>query len=318
MDGCICLNYSCPLWALGALPGSALSTRPPAFISRLGCWLSRHRDLIAFLLWNFEYLGILFTSDGCMRKAVGRMQLPFSLAMARVCSLIKREGIVDTAFAYVWLFQVKALSASLYGCQAWSIPFLQPAKAEQTVLSRSHALFFKRILGLPVTASTRCVLRECGQLPLQFYWVRCVSQFWNACLGNSNQLVQARIRADCRLAGQCGVGWVADVLRYLEEPGGRHAWRHSCASNVRLIQPVNITQFSKQWVLADLADWRVYDGHEPAGIMREDLNRVQCAYHTYFAVPPHDVCSWRVPSVRRTTDKPILPRYFTVPLRPDL
>jgi hypothetical protein len=81
---------------------------------------------------------------------------------------------------------------------------------------------------------------------------------------------------------------------------------------------VNITQFSKQWVLADFADWRVYVGHEPAGIMREDLSHVQCAYHTYFAVPPHDVCSWRVPSVRRNTDKPVLPRYFTVPLQPDL
>ena len=30
----------------------------------------------------------------------------------------------------------------------WSTPFLQ--KTEQTVLSRSHVLFFKRILGLPV------------------------------------------------------------------------------------------------------------------------------------------------------------------------
>ena len=51
---------------------------------------------------------------------------------------------------------------------------LYPARAEQRVLSRSHALFFKRILGLPSTARSRCVLRECGQLPLRLYWAQCV------------------------------------------------------------------------------------------------------------------------------------------------
>jgi hypothetical protein len=98
---------------------------------------------------EFKYLGILFTRDGRMKKAVEQMQIPFSLAMARVRTLVKKERLVDYTYAYVWLFQVMALSASLYGCQVWSTPFLHPTKAEQTVLSRSHALFFKRILGLP-------------------------------------------------------------------------------------------------------------------------------------------------------------------------
>ena len=78
------------------------------------------------------------------------------------------------------------------------------------------------------------------------------------------------------------------MLRYSEEPGDRHARRHQLAVSVRLSQPVSITRFSRLWVVADLVDWQVYDGHEPCGIMREDWSRVQCAYHTYFAVPPRD------------------------------
>ena len=82
----------------------------------------------------------MFTSFGRMTKAAERIQLLFSIAMAKVRTLIK-EGITDHAFAYVWLFQFMALPASLYGCQVWATPFLQ--KAEQIVLSQSHVLLFK-------------------------------------------------------------------------------------------------------------------------------------------------------------------------------
>ena len=71
-------------------------------------------------------------------------------------------------------------------------------------------------------------------------------------------------------------------------------------------------------MLADLADWCVYDDKEQWGIEDEPLSRVRCAYHSYFAIPPYDMGSWRVPSEKRRTDKPRLPQYFTVPLRPDL
>ena len=67
----------------------------------------------------------------------------------------------------------------------------------------------------------------------------------------------------------------------------------------------------------DLADWRAYERHEPAGIVDDRLSRVECAYHTYFAVPPYDWQSWRVPSDQRSTNKPALPRYFLISLWPD-
>ena len=104
----------------------------------------------------------------------------------------------------------------------------------------------------------------------------------------------------------------------LEEPGDRHAWKRQFADSIKRFQPVNLTQFTKFWVLTGLEDWRVYDNHEPWQIEEGHLSRVQCAYHTYFAIPPYDVCSMASPYNPRRTDKPRLPRYFTVPLWPDL
>ena len=269
---------------------------------------------------EFKYLGILFTSNGRMKKAAERMQVPFALAMARVRTLIKQEGLTEYTFAYVWLFQVLALSASLYGCQVWSTPFLPPAKAEHTVLSRSHALFFKRVLGLPCTASNCCVLRECGQLPLQFYWARCVLRFWNACLTSTNPLVCRGLQADWHLAVHHNhqSGWVADLLRYLAEPGAHNAWKHQFADRIKSFAPIGLNQFTKQWVAADIAAWQVYDGREPFHLGNPQLSRVLCAYHTYFAVRPYSGLSWRDPRKARHTDKPAVPRYFYAPLRPEI
>ena len=59
-------------------------------------------------------------------------------------------------------------------------------------------------------------------------------------------------------------------------------------------------EFVKLWVMDDLADWHAYEGHEAAGIVNDQLSRVDCAYHTYFAVPQYDCQSWRVPCDRRS------------------
>ena len=65
---------------------------------------------------EFKYSGIMSTSNRRMTQAAERMQLPFPIALAKVQTLIKKEGVADHAFAYVWLFQIMVLSASLYGC----------------------------------------------------------------------------------------------------------------------------------------------------------------------------------------------------------
>jgi len=48
------------------------------------------------------------------------------------------------------------------------------------------------------------LLREKGQLPLYFYWFRCVARFWNSILTSDNALLSKINEADLRLAHQKG------------------------------------------------------------------------------------------------------------------
>ena len=110
-------------------------------------------------------------------------------------------------------------------------------------------LFLKRFLGLPDSASNRCVLRECGQQPLSFYWFRCTLRFWNACLDSPNPLVQAVLRADWRLAfhHRCPSCWVSELFRFAETLGP------VLAQPLRDFQQVSIPQACRLWIAADLS-----------------------------------------------------------------
>ena len=226
--------------------------------------------------------------------------------MAKVRTLVKKEGLT---FATLWLFQVMALSAGLYRCQVWASPFLPPARAANTGLYKSQALFFKRFLGLPYTTNSRCVLRECGQLPVYFFWFRCHIRFWNSCLHHPNPLVQAGLRADWRLAfvhksEHC---WVNELFRFLEQ------WVPTFAQPIRFLQPVPEAQVCRAWSASDIDYWSQLQGYWPSAISdEENLSRVKSAYHYFFALAPATESSWSDHTSRRTTDKPPVSRYLCV------
>ena len=73
---------------------------------------------------------------------------------------------------------------------------------------------------------------------------------------------------------------------------------------------MNANQFARLWVVADLADWRVYEGREPFYVSHPQLSRVLCTYYTCFAVRPYDWLTWLPPNDRRSTDKPSVPKYL--------
>jgi len=76
------------------------------------------------------------------------------------------------------------------------------------------------LLGVKQSANTHCLLRETGQLPICFYWLRCVARFWNSLLTTNNTLLSTVNEADLRLAHRKG-SWVLEVLSALHEmPGG--------------------------------------------------------------------------------------------------
>ncbi len=119
----------------------------------------------------------------------------------------------------LWIFEVFALSAGLYGCQIWAPKTLTFKSSATTKAHIHHVSFLKMLLGVKQSTNTHCLLRETGRLALYFYWFRCVARFWNSLLTSNNALLSKIIEADLRLAHRKG-SWTFEVLSALHEIPG--------------------------------------------------------------------------------------------------
>ena len=124
----------------------------------------------------------------------------FAGAIARVWKICTELGIKHRKHAMLWVFQVFALSAGLFGCQVWATNTLSLASSTKTKAHIHHVCFLKMLLGVKKSTNTHCLLRETGQMPLYFYWFRCVVRFWNSLLTTNNTLLSKINQADLLLA----------------------------------------------------------------------------------------------------------------------
>ena len=79
------------------------------------------------------------------------------LAIAGVYRTGSSKGITHRKHAMLWLFQVFALTAGLYGCQVWATFSLT---YDSSVTSRANVLhhgFLKKLLGVKKGTDTQCV-----------------------------------------------------------------------------------------------------------------------------------------------------------------
>jgi len=138
----------------------------------------------------------------------------------------------------LWLFQVFALTAGLYGCQVWATFSLT---YDSSVTTRAHVLhlgFLKKLLGVKKGTDTHCVLRETGQMPIFFYWFRCTIRFWNSILSSNNPLLEKIVRADLLLANRNDT-WTYQVLHALQDlPTSQQL-----LDAIRSRQTINLGQF---------------------------------------------------------------------------
>ena len=56
--------------------------------------------------------------------------------------------------------------------------------------------FLKRIVGIKSTSANWCVLPECAQEPLQFYWFRSAIKFWNRMVDSNSNSLRDVMKAD--------------------------------------------------------------------------------------------------------------------------
>jgi hypothetical protein len=160
------------------------------------------------LLTEFKYLGITFTRDGSMPTAANKkMADNFGSAIARVYRIGDSKGVKHRKHAMLWLFQVFALTSGLYGCQVWATSSLIPQKLPPHMSFIFG--FLKRLLGVKKsTGDTHCVLRKTGQMPIFFYWFRCIIRFWNSLLSSNNPLLEKVVQADFLIANRSDTGFI--------------------------------------------------------------------------------------------------------------
>ena len=151
------------------------------------------------LVTEFKYLGITLTRDGSMLTATEKMADNFRSAIARVYRIGDSKGML-------WLFQVFALTAGLYGCQVWPTFSLTNDSSKITSTPILHLGFLKRLLGVKKgTILTACVLRETSQMPICFYWFRCIIRFWYSLLSSNNPLLEKVVQADFLIANRSDI-----------------------------------------------------------------------------------------------------------------
>ena len=72
--------------------------------------------------------------------------------------------------------------------QTWFTQFLKHDNIFSNPLQVAHLAFLKRILGIKSTPTANwCVLRECAQEPLQYYWFRSAVKFWNRMVDSNSK-----------------------------------------------------------------------------------------------------------------------------------
>jgi len=137
----------------------------------------------------FKYLGMIFTKTHNMAAAAEHMLTPFMAGCRRIRQFASEHRLTDRPHSMLWLAKGYALPASMYASQIWGTRYMKQGAEMGCPLQTVHMCLLKGILGVKRTTPNWCVLRECGQEPLQFYWFRAAVRFYNALLcSNSGTL----------------------------------------------------------------------------------------------------------------------------------
>jgi exonuclease III len=250
---------------------------------------------------EFKYLGLILRRDGKMTAATDQMARNFMGGIARVQKAGAELGVLNRKHAMLWLFQTFALTVGLYGCQIWATDKLSYDTSTKTKAHVYHAGFLKSLLGVKRATETHCLLRETGQMPLYFYWFRCVMRFWNSLLSTNNDLLSRVVQADMRYADRAG-SWTYHVITALNHVSNAQQFAAAVRSGAR----VNMNDLEGLLREQVIQDWRSLDNLTPQEA--HSSSRIMRTYHTHFGIPLGTIPGWW--DARKRNKKPLLPNYL--------
>ena len=254
-----------------------------------------------------------------MARATEYAARPFNAGLKHIEEIGADFCVLDRPHAMLWLFQSFALSACMYGSQVWCTPLLAPLLrgGQTTDLHTRHLGFLKRLLGVKRSTNSLAVLRECGQLPLHLYWLRCTIKFWNACVEVSSSdhalfcgLLRDVMFAEMQLSRsgkrKCWSRDVMDALNCLgvqaplaSNQSGGVGEPHLLAIDMTEVMTAAYTKLKGVWAPCRGADPR-------AEVLPEGCGRKMATYEQWMAVP------WE------KDKRPFPPPYLSVALPKDV
>jgi len=228
-----------------------------------------HRD-------SFRYLGMVFTHNLNLEVAAEHAVRPYLAAIQRVKGFARAYGLSDRPDAMIWLSKIYAVSAGMYGSQIWGTRYLRAGTEFDSRLQKHQLCFLRRVLGVKGTTSNWCVLRECGQDALQFYWFRAAIRFFNSSIETNSYAMKRTLYADVKLSVRSKHCWSAHVLDAFKNLRRADVYRQGLLS----VSPFYMKGFESDVRFRHQTIWREVDGLDPRMHGKKAV-----AYHNWCAVP---------------------------------
>jgi hypothetical protein len=193
------------------------------------------------------------------------------------------------------------MTSGLYGCQVWATSSLTYDSSNITPAHVLHLGFLKRLLSVKKGTDTYCVLSKTGQMPIFFYWFRCIIRFWNSLLSSINPLLEKVVQADLLIANRSDT-WTYQVLHAIYGFPTSQQFLNA----IRSRESINLKQFELTLCGHIIGSWRELDDLTPHD--NHHSSRIMRTYHTHFGIPSGIASGWWNDRIRN--HKPVLPIYL--------
>ena len=127
--------------------------------------------------------------------------------------------------------------------------------------------------------------READQMPIFFYWIRCIIQFWNSLLSSNNPLLEKVVQADLLIANRSDT-WTFQVLHALQDFPAFQQFLNA----IKFRESILLKQFELTLRERIIGSWRELDNLTPHD--NHYSSRIMRTYRTHWCT--FGDCSWLV------------------------
>ena len=225
---------------------------------------------------SFKYLGMWFHKNISMAKSSEHVTAPFMAATYKIRQFVREHALGDRPHVSLWLGKTYLVPAGMYASQVWGTEYIKEGQEFASELQVRHMSFLKGTLGVKRATTNWAVLRECGHLPLQFYWFKSAIKMYNSMLNTNCETLRKVCHADLHMHSRAPSCWTAQVLDGFQ--GLRRC--DSFVTAMKQGMPISMQDFTDDLKYRMRSAWRAVEGVDP-----RTTNNKLATYQAFFALP---------------------------------